>query len=80
MRLTQGIHRAVQLYGNRPALVGDRFATTWREFADRVARLAAQGSEEARLAGDLLARVEDYLRSLGAEASEDDAGDVDDLY
>ena len=41
MRLTQGIHRAVQLYASQPALLADSTTRTWRELADRVARLAA---------------------------------------
>jgi acyl-CoA synthetase (AMP-forming)/AMP-acid ligase II len=40
MRLTQGIHRAVQLHAERPALLADGVRHNWREFADRVARLA----------------------------------------
>lgn len=40
MRLSQGIARAVMLHGDSMAIVDGALRFTWREFADRVARLA----------------------------------------
>ncbi len=76
MRLTQGIHRAVQLYGDRPALVGPGVHRTWRSFAERVARLAgalqAQGigpdDRVAMLAVNSPRYVEFYFATLWAGA------------
>ena len=76
MRLTQGIHRAVQLYARRPALLGDGFACTWQEFADRVARLAGvlrargigPGDRVAMLAANSPRYVEFYFATLWAGA------------
>lgn len=76
MRLTQGIHRAVQLRAAAPALVGDGFAISWREFADRVARLAgvlidhgiAPGDRVAMLAANSPRYVEFYFATLWAGA------------
>jgi long-chain acyl-CoA synthetase len=76
MRLTQGIHRAVQLYGGRPALVAQGVRLTWREFADRVARLAGvlrglgigSGDRVAMLAPNGPAYVEFYFGTLWAGA------------
>jgi acyl-CoA synthetase (AMP-forming)/AMP-acid ligase II len=76
MRLTQGIHRAVQLHADHIALTGDDFRLTWREFADRVARLAAvfrelgvePGDRVAMLAGNVPEYVEFYFGALWAGA------------
>jgi long-chain acyl-CoA synthetase len=76
MRLTQGIHRAVQLYGDRPALLGESFVCTWREFSDRVARLAGvfavhgiePGDRIAMLAANSPRYVEFYFATLWAGA------------
>jgi long-chain acyl-CoA synthetase len=76
MRLTQGIHRALQLRGNRPALVADGVHRTWAEFADRVARLAgtlqalgiASGDRVAMLASNAPHYVEFYFATLWAGA------------
>ncbi|MGA1676126.1 MAG: long-chain-fatty-acid--CoA ligase [Pseudomonadales bacterium] len=76
MRLTQGIHRAVQLHADRIALTGDDVRLTWGEFADRVARLAAvlvslgvsRGDRVAMLAGNVPAYVEFYFGVLWAGA------------
>lgn len=57
MRLTQGIHRAVQLHADRPALLADGVRRTWREFADRVARLAGVLQELGVGAGDRVAML-----------------------
>ncbi|MFW6094546.1 MAG: acyl-CoA synthetase [Pseudomonadota bacterium] len=74
MYLTQGIHRAVQLYGDRPALVGEDFHSSWRRFADRVARLAGvlhdldvgPGDRVAMLAANSPRYVEFYFATLWA--------------
>jgi long-chain acyl-CoA synthetase len=76
MRLTQGIHRAVQLYPDQAALLGDGVACTWRTFADRIARLAgviqargvAPGERVAMLAGNSPRFVEFYFATLWAGA------------
>ncbi|MFU8814708.1 MAG: acyl-CoA synthetase [Pseudomonadales bacterium] len=76
MRLTQGIHRAVQLHADQPALLGDGCALTWRAFAERVARLAGvlrarglePGDRVAMLAGNSPRYVEFYFASLWAGA------------
>jgi long-chain acyl-CoA synthetase len=76
MRLTQGIHRARQLYADQPALVGDGFSCSWSAFADRVARLAgvlrargvATGDRVAMLSGNSPRYVEFYFASLWAGA------------
>jgi long-chain acyl-CoA synthetase len=76
MRLTQGIHRAVQLYADQPALLGDGFSCTWRTFADRVARLAGvlraqgvgPGERVAMLAHNSPRFVEYYFATLWAGA------------
>jgi hypothetical protein len=62
-----------------------RLSPVYRErllLADQVARLAGQGADEAKLAADLLARVEAYVRSLGGEIEGEDEADrsMDDLY
>ena len=74
MRLTQGIHRALQLYANRPALVADGVALTWAGFADRIARLAGvlaahgigSGDRVAMLAQNGPRYVEYYFATLWA--------------
>lgn len=74
MRLTQGIHRAVQLHAGRPALLADGVARTWAEFADRVARLAGvlqslgvgPGDRVAMLAPNGPRYVEFYFATLWA--------------
>jgi len=76
MRLTQGIHRAVQLYARRPALLGADFSLTWQAFADRVARLASvltelgvcPGDRVAMLAANSPRYVEFYFATLWAGA------------
>jgi long-chain acyl-CoA synthetase len=76
MHLTQGIHRALQLYPHRPALLGDGFALDWREFSDRVARLAGVLADRGVGAGDRVAMlaanspryVEFYFATLWAGA------------
>ena len=76
MRLTQGVHRALQLYGDQPALLGDGITWTWRQLADRVARLAgvfvahgiAPGDRLAMLAANSSRYVEFYLATLWAGA------------
>ncbi len=76
MRLTQGIHRALQLYADRPALLADGVHWTWREFADRVARLAGVLQGLGVRAGDRVAMlapngphyVEFYFATLWAGA------------
>lgn len=76
MRLTQGIHRAVQLYAQRPALLGEDFSLTWQAFADRVARLASAlaglgvspGDRVAMLAANSPRYVEFYFATLWAGA------------
>lgn len=76
MRLTQGIHRAVQLHADRPALLGSGFDLCWGEFADRVARLARvfldlgirDGDRIAMLAGNDPRYVEFYFACLWAGA------------
>ena len=74
MRLTQGIHRAVQIHADHPALLGDGFELTWRQFADRVARLAGvlidhgvePGGRVAMLAANSPRYVEYYFATLWA--------------
>ncbi|MFM8354325.1 MAG: AMP-binding protein, partial [Gammaproteobacteria bacterium] len=76
MRLTQGIHRAVQLHAARPALVGEGVHRSWAEFADRVARLAGVLQSQGVLPGDRVAilaqntpaHVEAYFGTLWAGA------------
>lgn len=76
MRLTQGIHRAVQLYAREPALLGDGFDLDWQQLADRVARLAGvliahgvgPGDRVAMLAANSPRYVEFYLATLWAGA------------
>ncbi len=76
MGLTQGIHRAVQLYANRPALVAEGVARDWATFADRVARLAGVLTAQGVAAGDRVAMlghnsprfVEYYFATLWAGA------------
>jgi long-chain acyl-CoA synthetase len=76
MRLTQGIHRALQLDAGKPALLGDGFALTWRELANRVARLAGviraqgvgTGDRVAMLAANSPRYVEFYFATLWAGA------------
>jgi len=76
MGLTQGIHRAVQLYTNRPALVAEGVARDWATFADRVARLAGVLTAHGVGAGDRVAMlghnsprfVEYYFATLWAGA------------
>jgi long-chain acyl-CoA synthetase len=57
MQLTQGIHRAVQLHPHRPALLCDERTVHWREFADRVARLAGAFRRLGVTHGDRIAIV-----------------------
>ena len=74
MRLTQGIHRAVQLHADHPALLAAGFDLTWRQFADRVARLAGvlidhgvePGGRVAMLAANSPRYVEFYFATLWA--------------
>ena len=76
MRLTQGIHRAVQLHAAHPALVGEGVHWSWAQFADRVARLAGvlhalgvePGDRIAILAPNTPAHVEAYFGTLWAGA------------
>ncbi len=76
MRLTQGIHRAMQLYAGRTALVADGVHSDWATFADRVARLAAVFLGQGVKAGDRIAMlaqngprfVEYYFATLWAGA------------
>jgi long-chain acyl-CoA synthetase len=76
MRLTQGIHRALQLRGDRPALVADGVRRTWAEFAERVARFAGvlkalgigSGDRVAMLASNGPHYVEFYFATLWAGA------------
>jgi acyl-CoA synthetase (AMP-forming)/AMP-acid ligase II len=76
MGLTQGIHRAVQLYAARPALVADGVCLDWATFADRVARLAGvfvargvrNGDRVAMLAQNGPRFVEYYFATLWAGA------------
>lgn len=76
MRLTQGIHRAVQLHAAHPALVGEGVHWSWARFADRVARLAGvlqalgvePGDRIAILAPNTPAHVEAYFGTLWAGA------------
>ena len=76
MRLTQGIHRAVQLYADQPALLGPDYQASWRELADRVARLAGAlrvlgvvpGDRVAMLDANSPRYVEFYLATLWAGA------------
>ncbi len=76
MRLTQGIHRALQLYAREPALRGGGFDLNWSQLADRVARLAAvfiahgivPGDRIAMLAANSPRYVEFYLATLWAGA------------
>ena len=58
MQLTQGIHRAAQLYRQRLALVCGERAVDWGRFAERVARLA--GAFRARGVG-----ADDRVAMLG---------------
>lgn len=69
-----------------------RLSPTYRErllLADAVARLAAHGPEEARLASDVVARVEAYVRALvrgeegdriGSDEDRAPRADLGDLY
>jgi long-chain acyl-CoA synthetase len=57
MQLTQGIHRAVQLHPDRAALVCDERTVSWRDFADRVARLAGAFRALGVSSGDRIAIV-----------------------
>ena len=76
MRLTQGIHRAVQLHAHQPALLADGVRRTWRELAERVGRLAAvfaahgiePGDRVAMLAHNSPRYVEFYFAALWAGA------------
>jgi long-chain acyl-CoA synthetase len=63
MRLTQGIHRAVQLFPDRPALICDQQTLSWRVFADRVARLAGAMRELGVEPGDRVAILADNAPS-----------------
>ena len=76
MGLTQGIHRAVQLYANRPALVAEGVSRDWATFADRVSRLAGVLTTQGVQTGDRVAMlghnsphfVEFYFATLWAGA------------
>jgi long-chain acyl-CoA synthetase len=76
MRLTQGIHRAVQLYARHPALRGDGVVLNWGDFAERVARLAGvvraagvePGDRVAMLGVNSPRYVEYYFATLWAGA------------
>jgi long-chain acyl-CoA synthetase len=59
MRLTQGIHRAVQLFPSRPALVSPERSYDWREFAQRIAKLAGAMRALGIRAGDRVAMLAD---------------------
>ncbi|MFT5577334.1 MAG: long-chain acyl-CoA synthetase [Paraglaciecola psychrophila] len=74
MRLTQGIHRAAQLYPKRPALVSAEGIVSWSEFEQRVARLAGvfqslglqPGDRVAMLSHNSPRYVEFYFAALWA--------------
>ena len=59
MRLTQGIHRAVQLFPNELALISDEGSFSWRELAGRVARLAGALRDLGVAPGDRVAMLAD---------------------
>ncbi|NIP14585.1 MAG: long-chain-fatty-acid--CoA ligase [Pseudomonadales bacterium] len=56
-RLTQGIHRALDLYAPRPALVSSEGTISWQAFGDRVARLAGALKELGIGPGDRVAML-----------------------
>jgi long-chain acyl-CoA synthetase len=60
MRLTQGIHRAMQLYARQNALVGDGVSLSWGDFAERVARLAGVVRAAGVEPGDRVAMLGAY--------------------
>ncbi len=76
MRLTQGIHRAVQLYADRPALLAADVRLSWKAFAERVGRAAGvlvahgirPGDRVAMLAANSPRYVEFYFATLWAGA------------
>lgn len=57
MSLTQGIHRAVQLWPERTALVDGDLRYTWKQHAERVARLAGALLERGLSSGDRVAML-----------------------
>jgi len=57
MRLTQGIHRAAQLYPQRPALVSTEGVVSWSDFKLRVARLAGVFQSLGLQPGDRVAML-----------------------
>lgn len=57
MSLTQGIHRAVQQYPNRPALVSEDGVISWKEFKERVAKLAGVFQAQGLKPGDRVAML-----------------------
>jgi long-chain acyl-CoA synthetase len=57
MKLTQGLHRAVQLKPNATATVFGARRRSWREVADRVARLAAGFVAQGLVRGDRVAVI-----------------------
>jgi len=76
MRLTQGIHRALQQRAGQPALVAEGVERSWSELADRIARLAGvlqargvgSGDRVAMIGDNTPAMVEFYLATLWAGA------------
>lgn len=57
MHMTQGVHRAAQIKPNATATVFGERRRSWREFQDRVARLAAVLVAQGLQAGDRVAAI-----------------------
>jgi len=76
MRLTQGIHRALQQRRTQPALLAEGVERSWGELADRVARFAGvlrargvrPGDRVAMIGDNTPAMVEFYLATLWSGA------------
>jgi acyl-CoA synthetase (AMP-forming)/AMP-acid ligase II len=57
MYLTQSLHRAVQQHPDRPAIRAGALVRSYREFAERVARLAGALQQLGMMPGDRVAML-----------------------